>query len=250
MTDDASSEVNAYDRWHEQRRKFDVASPLEFPWYQSVYQSIGNRLHGSVLEVGCGRGDFAVWLSLRRPDLRIAAVDFSGAAMTIAQSLARSEGASVDFQRADAESLPFEDKSFDFVISCECIEHVLNPKVMTSEIARVTKPGGHFCLTTENYLNGMFLQWLVTWLTGRPMNTGSGVQPRENFFVFWMVRRYLQKAGLVVDRMESCHYQWLLLPRVAPATLCTQTFSKPWLRRLALPFGRHFTFIGHKPATE
>jgi hypothetical protein len=41
---------------------------------------------------------------------------------------------------------------------------------------------------------------------------------------------------------------WLLLPRVAPHKLCTRQFDSLWARRLALPFGLHFSFFGRKPA--
>ena len=115
---------------------------------------------------------------------------------------------------------------------------------------RVLKPGGRFCLTTENYLNGMLLAWLHCYLTSRPFNSGSGVQPLEQFFVFPQVKRYLKRAGLVVERTESTHYQWLLLPGVAPARLCTPEFKKSWARILAKPFGRHFSFFGYKPSAQ
>ncbi len=77
--------------------------------------------------------------------------------------------------------------------------------------------------------------------------SGSGVQPRENFFLFFQVQKYLSDAGLAVSRTRSSHYQWLLLPRVDPARLCTCEFKSGWARLLAKPFGRHFSFFGHKP---
>jgi hypothetical protein len=117
---------------------------------------------------------------------------------------------------------------------------------MALELARVLKPGGRFALTTENYLNGMLIGWLKAWLTRQPFNSGSGIQPRENFFFYWMVRSYLQNAGLTVTKMESSHHQWLLLPKINPATLCTEKFASKWAQTLAFPFGRHVSFFGCK----
>jgi SAM-dependent methyltransferase len=199
-----------------------------------------------VLEVGCGRGGFAIWLSKKLPQFRIVGLDFSLAAIEIARESATPQESSVEFVQGDAEALPFEDAMFDLVISCECMEHVPHPPQMAREMARVLKPGGRFCLTTENYLNGMLIGWLHSWLTGRPFNSGSGVQPRENFFFFWMIRGYLRDAGLTVKTMESSHHQWLLLPRVNPAKLCTQQFKNSFARRLAFPFGRHMSYFGQK----
>jgi len=102
-------------------------------------------------------------------------------------------------------------------------------------------------MTTKNYFNGMLPAWAKSWVTGQPFDSGSGVQPHENFFCFWHVHSYLHYAGLVVDKTESCHYHWLLPPRIDPARLCTVQFSSDFARFLAKPFGRHF-FFGRKRA--
>jgi ubiquinone/menaquinone biosynthesis C-methylase UbiE len=238
-----------YGRWHEQMGRVEAESPLAYPWYESVHRRLEPISTGRLLEVGCGRGQFAIWLAKKKRSLQIIGLDFSDMAVSLARQRAAAEQVGVEFVQGDAQALPYADKSFDIVISCECMEHVPSPSKMALEIARVLKPGGRFLLTTENYFNGMLLGWLMSWLRGEPFNSGSGVQPRENFFVFWMVSGYLRKAGLTVAQKEASHYQWLLLPRVAPSRLCTQQFNSPWARRLAKPFGRHFTFIGHKPTT-
>lgn len=246
MADELINE--AYDGWHERLRSTgDVPSPMASPWYRSVYEAIAGSAAASVLEIGCGRGEFAIWISLSEPQLEVTGLDFSAAAIRIANEYAASKSAPVTFVQGNAEALPFPDDSFDLVISCECMEHVPCPQKMAHEMARVTRPGGRFCLTTPSQLNGMLLAWLKSWVTRTPYNSGAGVQPRENFYFFWTVGRYLRNAGLIVERMESSNYQWLLLPRVAPARLCTTQFSSEWARRLAFPFGLHFSFFGRKP---
>ena len=239
--------LHDYDAWHHQMKSdAEHESPLVYPWYESVYREIKDYPSCRVLEVGCGRGGFAIWLSRQAPQFSLTGLDFSGAAIEIAKESASAQNARVDFVQGDAEALPFADGTFDLVISCECMEHVPHPPQMARELARVIKTGGRFCLTTENYFNGMLIAWLKSWWSGQPYNSGSGIQPRENFFFFWMVRSYLQDAGLTVAKMESSHHQWLLLPRVNPARLCTEKFSSKWARTLAFPFGRHVSFFGHK----
>jgi 2-polyprenyl-3-methyl-5-hydroxy-6-metoxy-1,4-benzoquinol methylase len=48
------------------------------------------------------------------------------------------------------QKLPFEDNYFDRVIAIDAHEHVDDPDVITSEIRRVTKPGGQVIITVPN----------------------------------------------------------------------------------------------------
>jgi len=54
--------VAEYDEWHEQMGA-GSGDPHRFPWYASVVEEFGSCLTGEVLEVGCGRGEFAHWLA-------------------------------------------------------------------------------------------------------------------------------------------------------------------------------------------
>lgn len=47
--------------------------------------------------------------------------------------------------------LPFNDNSFDFVLTYETVEHISNYKIFLSEITRVTKKNGILILTCPNY---------------------------------------------------------------------------------------------------
>ena len=245
MSEDAKF---AYDRWHERIGSGTQDSdPMAFPWYRTAFSGIRSNLRGNLLELGCGRGEFAMWLARAVPDIQVTGVDFSISAIRIAQRRIANTSKAVRFIAGDVQSLAFADNTFDWIVSCECLEHLPQPQRMAVEMFRVLKSGGRFCLTTENYLNGMLLAWLQCCLTGDPFDSGSGVQPLEQFFIFPQVKGYLRRAGLVVERTESSHYQWFLLPRVNPARLCTEQFKTNWARTLAKPFGRHFSFFGYKP---
>ena len=54
--------------------------------------------------------------------------------------------ATVDMTRR----FPFEDDTFDYVVSIEGIEHIANPFSFLAEVRRVLKPAGHLLLTTPN----------------------------------------------------------------------------------------------------
>jgi ubiquinone/menaquinone biosynthesis C-methylase UbiE len=237
--------LEQYNAWHERLAAEEPeGSVLQHPWYVTVARLLPDLNGKRVLEIGCGRGDFSIWLAGKYEGAKVTGVDFSEAAIQTARERASASDSSAEFKVEDAEALSFPDGSFDYVISCECMEHVPRPERMAQEIHRVLSVGGQFILTTENYFNGMILQWLKTWTTGKPFDSGSGVQPHENFFLFWRVKKILERGGLKVKNMESNHYQWLLLPRTDPMKLVTFDFQSQLLKRVFRPFGRHFTFCG------
>jgi ubiquinone/menaquinone biosynthesis C-methylase UbiE len=244
----SADKVEQYNAWHERLAESEAqGSVLGHPWYVTVARLLPDLSGQRVLEIGCGRGDFCIWLADKYSGAEVTGADFSEAAIATAQKRAEACASRARFQVEDAEALSFADASFDCVISCECMEHVPRPERMASEIHRVLRAGGRFILTTENYFNGMILQWLKTWTLGTPFDSGSGVQPHENFFLFWRVRKILERGGLKVEKMESNHYQWLLLPRTDPMKLVTFDVESPILKRVFRPFGRHFTFSGVRP---
>lgn len=238
---------SAYDHWHQQKATEELSvAEIIYPWHRTVARLLPDLNGASVLEVGCGRGDFSLWLGRKYPRASITGIDFSDVAITVARKKIAAGSSNVSFVVDDAGKLKFAPATFDYVISCECLEHVPHPEGMAKEIRRVLKPGGYFILTTENYFNGMVLGWIVAWWRQKKFDSGSGTQPHENFFLWWRVKKILERGGLQVEHMESNHFQWLLLPRVAPSQLCTQDFESPFWKRAFRPFGRHFTYQGSR----
>jgi ubiquinone/menaquinone biosynthesis C-methylase UbiE len=90
---------------------------------------------GDVLEVGCGTG-----LVLQR------ILQFAKSARGIDLSpgmLERAKARGLDVSLASATELPFEDASFDVTCSFKVLAHVPDIETALSEMARVTRPGGH-----------------------------------------------------------------------------------------------------------
>lgn len=94
-------------------------------------QAILDVVHGrTVLEVGCGRG----WLASR-----MAQVAEHVTASDIIVSEATAAIAGVDFTAADAEALPWPDRSFDVVVSTHTLEHVQDLRAALGELRRVAR---------------------------------------------------------------------------------------------------------------
>jgi ubiquinone/menaquinone biosynthesis C-methylase UbiE len=96
----------------------------------------------SILDVGTGPGVLLMELAARRPDLRLTGVDLSADMVAAAtRNLApHNERASV--RVGDVTRLPFEDGSFDLIVSSLSLHHWDDPAAARPELARVLRPGG------------------------------------------------------------------------------------------------------------
>jgi SAM-dependent methyltransferase len=84
---------------------------------------------GSILDVGCGMGD----LLMHFPHRECVGVDISEDYLTVA----RERG--LEVVQAEAESLPFDDDSFDVVVATDILEHVFDMNQVAREMVRVAR---------------------------------------------------------------------------------------------------------------
>ena len=98
----------------------------------------------SVLEVGCGTGVLCRWFAREKASNNpVTGMDVNAFFLREATEIAKREGLEeiVSFREGSAESLPFNNNSFDVVFSSTVIQRV-NADLMLPEMVRVTKPGG------------------------------------------------------------------------------------------------------------
>lgn len=108
-----------------------------FPW------ALGDTdLAGEVLELGSGSGANAAALLESYPAARLTASDVDPAMLAAARRRLGSFGERARVHQADATALPFDDASFDAVVSLIMLHHVIDWEEMLAEAARVLRPGG------------------------------------------------------------------------------------------------------------
>jgi ubiquinone/menaquinone biosynthesis C-methylase UbiE len=106
-------------------------------------QRLLRQASGTVLEVAVGTGkNFRYYPA----NCRISAVDVSREMLSVAQKRAAKLSLDVSLLPADAEALPFPDKSFDTVVSSLTTCTFPNPVAALREMARVCKPAGRILL--------------------------------------------------------------------------------------------------------
>jgi SAM-dependent methyltransferase len=102
----------------------------------------------SVLDVGCGKGFLLYDLTTIVPGIKVTGIDISQYALECAH-----EGVRSHLQHASAASLPFPDKSFDFVFSLNVLHNLYSYELCDAlkEIERVGRGGKYICV--ESYRN-------------------------------------------------------------------------------------------------
>ncbi len=132
----------------------DYLNPDMDRFYDLAFSDIVQRLHlkssDSLLDAGCGYCYHTVRLA--RAGCRITAVDFSEAALRAGQQTLLTSGLDkqVTLQKADLTHLPFEDETFDAVVSWGVLMHIPEMEMALSELARVLKSGGTLVLCENN----------------------------------------------------------------------------------------------------
>lgn len=92
------------------------------------------------LDAGCGNGAFTEELIKQCHPASVMAIDPSEDQLAYARGRAGAKLAT--FQRGDAQSLPFEDNSFDVGVMALVIAFLPDPAKAIAELARVVRPGG------------------------------------------------------------------------------------------------------------
>lgn len=122
-------------------------------FYERLAVPPGSRL----LDVGCGSGQLV--LMAAKDGLDVTGVDIASNLIERARARAQAEGLRVRFEEADAEALPFEDASFDVVVSLIAAMFAPRPDFVAKELLRVCTPGGTIAManwTPQGFVGQMF----------------------------------------------------------------------------------------------
>lgn len=110
-----------------------------------------------VLDVACGTGQLA--FPAAAAGARVTGIDITPKLIEQARARADAEGVDIQFDEGDAEALPYEDASFDLVISLIGAMFAPRPEVVAAELIRVCRPGGRIVMgnwTPEGFIGSFF----------------------------------------------------------------------------------------------
>jgi len=115
---------------------FETQSALE---NRAAMRFLGDVRGKTVLDLGCGAGEAAVYLALQ--GAKVTAVDLSPEMISRTQELARVHGVSIETAVMPAEQLAFEAEQFDCIYGSSILHHA-DLRLTLTEAARVLKSDG------------------------------------------------------------------------------------------------------------
>lgn len=178
----------------------------------------------SLLDAGCGDGRYLAALPGLGPvPARVVGTDIADSILRTAGAAAEAAGVEAELVRANLESLPFPDDSFDVVLCVQVIEHLLDPGLGIRELARVLQPGGLLILSTDHDRN------LVSRVLNAPRSALVGLLgwrgrrrrvhfPHRSFSRAELIS-LVEAAGLSLERLETFRFHVIGAPPVVQRLL-------------------------------
>jgi ubiquinone/menaquinone biosynthesis C-methylase UbiE len=124
---------------------------------EDLCEALDIRSGQRVLDVASGNGNVALAAARRWCD--VMATDYVPALLENGRERAAAERLDIEFREADAEALPFEDRSFDVVVSTFGVMFTADQERSAHELVRVCKRGGKIGLanwTPEGFVGQLF----------------------------------------------------------------------------------------------
>ncbi|MDX9763165.1 MAG: methyltransferase domain-containing protein [Desulfomonilia bacterium] len=140
--------VKLYESCAFERLLGDTLRPGGLKLTARLANTAGIQSSMQVLDTACGKGTTSLFLA-REYGCRVTGIDLSEQMISLAESRAAAEGLTgmARFCHGDVEDLPFQDESFDVVIS-ECAFSLMPDKPKAAvEIHRVLKKSGKLAMT-------------------------------------------------------------------------------------------------------
>jgi SAM-dependent methyltransferase len=122
-----------------------------------LVEASGVRPGERVLDVAAGTGNASIPAALAGAS--VVASDLTPELLETGRKLADERGVEIDWRQGDAEALPFDDASFDRVLSVVGVMFAPHHQAAADELLRVCRPGGNIGLiswTPEGFIGQMF----------------------------------------------------------------------------------------------
>jgi ubiquinone/menaquinone biosynthesis C-methylase UbiE len=133
--------------WGKMAEKFDMWLPQIKPVGDALIERLQAQSGDKILDLASGTGEPALTLARQMEDITILGVDAAEGMIRVANQKVESEGLkNISFDTMPAESLTFDDNSFDRILCRFGVMLFEDSLQGLKEMYRVLKPGGRFSL--------------------------------------------------------------------------------------------------------
>jgi len=122
-----------------------LKAPVTMSYFKDYFDLKSCFIDKSILDIGCGGGGKTIYLHKFSPSELIGVdinTEFINKAVNFSKQFDINPRTKVKFMIGDAENLPFESESFDFITMMDTFEHFSNPEKVLKEAGRVLKKNG------------------------------------------------------------------------------------------------------------
>ena len=173
-----------------------------------LVRSINVRSGEGVLDIACGNGNTAI--TARRMGANVTGIDITTELLDLAAEEAKiAQVDGITWREGDAQNLPFEDESFDVVLST--FGHMFAPQadLVAKEMIRVTKKGGRIGFSTwppELAIGSIFK------VNGKHLSRPANSSPSP---ILWGVPEVIEKR---LNEVTKVHFErgTVLFPILSP----------------------------------
>lgn len=140
--------LKAQSVWNSPAGRYDQISRSISDAIEHAVERLQPKSGERILDLATGTGWASRILAQRFSGIQVTGADIADQMLEYARGIASLQKLDIDYQLADAESLPFADRGFHGVVSTFGVMFVGKPEAAAAELARVIKPGGRLVLAT------------------------------------------------------------------------------------------------------
>jgi len=171
---------------------------------EELAEAMDLRAGEKVLDIAAGNGNAT--LAAARRWCEVTSTDYVEALLARGKQRAQADGFAVTFQKADAEALPFADKSFDAVLSTFGAMFSPDQSRTASEMLRVCKSGGRIGLanwTPDGFIGQMFK------IIGKHLPPPAGMKSPALWGTWeWMEKAFRAEASDIVAEPRNFVFRY------------------------------------------
>jgi len=171
---------------------------------EQLAEAMDLRAGEKVLDIAAGNGNAT--LAAARRWCEVTSTDYVEALLARGKQRAQADGFAVTFQKADAEALPFADRSFDAVLSTFGAMFSPDQSRTASEMLRVCKSGGRIGLanwTPDGFIGQMFK------IIGKHLPPPAGMKSPALWGTWeWMEKAFRAEASDIVAEPRNFVFRY------------------------------------------